>query len=1010
MALQWLINQAAPIGRYRTASATVNGKVIAAGGLISSGNTNRVDLYDPDTDAWTPKTAYPKSVRNTTGVGLGNYAYFFGGYDNTNFLTDVNRFDPAATSNPYSLMAPYPTTVNGASIGTDGSKIYIFGGYNAAVYTTACRRYDPVTNLYTNLRAKPNSCAYVGVTYYNGLFYILGGTDGTVGKTYFDVYDPANDTWVTKKAAPYPVWQNSLITVGDFIYSVGEYPAVTRVMQYDPALDTWTVNAANDYPVKVQSPIYGEGITQDFIIGGYSGTAFLTQNYAVDLPAPAVTGQAVDLGVGYTNAFSYFAAGTLKISRAYPLGFAHIDAITGVTSKIGVKRGLKGNIGITSTALAARFSVDRGFAGTIENNSVTANEMTVSKGLRGNLSISSSVAAPLTITTARRIEMTGRLAAFSSVSSVPLNKALTLSGSIGNVSALEKSTLSKAIPLAGQVQTTAEVSAPVLHKTFELSGATKAESNLSVFTLSKSFPMAGTIAATGDISAKLSRIRFMTFSAALASTVKGTISKAADLKTGPLAIVSESSGQVSNNAEISGAITGASDTSGRLLVEGIAEFGGKAHAFCSVTASLNINKDLAGRVDASGALRSDLNIDRSIGGRVASVAGNTAILGANRAMSGDLSAETNSAAPMDVSYSLGGRVDASTGSYGSLSVPHGMGGKVKASSELSGILGLSLSLGGTASASSGLSGVLGVSHGMGGQIDSQAGNRATLGISHGLGGSVGAVSNVTGDFTKEGRDILLGRIDAVSSVRGSLSTKIGMAGRVESQTDFAGALLIKGKVFLAGHLGAVSSTAPAPLKIAGLDFLGGTVSAGFGLTASLGIIKPLSGAVGSVSGVAGILGADRGMAGRVEAQTSLSIPGMTVLGFDPLTGRFAISSSASGSLTKIDFLSGRVSSASDTSGRLSAAWALRGHIEAKTDLTAALSRLTRLYPVAISVLSDLNRAEVHVRIIGQVTLNMILEIQREIALTLQIPTSLNFELNYDLSGLELTLDMAGDKK
>lgn len=191
-----------PTPRSALCTAVVNEKIYAIGGLKKEEAVlSCVEVYDPATDTWNSKN-------------------------------------------------PMPTARAVMDCAVVDGKIYVFGGSETAGSSilSTVEMYDPATDIWvakTPLRTPRSDVAVEAV---NGKIYVIGGSKRTgeiwEGLNTVEEYDPATDTWTTKKDMPTKRWSLGTCVVDKKIYCIGgniQYPNIASAVEvYDPATDTWS--------------------------------------------------------------------------------------------------------------------------------------------------------------------------------------------------------------------------------------------------------------------------------------------------------------------------------------------------------------------------------------------------------------------------------------------------------------------------------------------------------------------------------------------------------------------------------------------------------------------------------------------------------------------------------------------------------------------------------------------------------------------------------------------------
>jgi N-acetylneuraminic acid mutarotase len=148
------------------------------------------------------------------------------------------------TANRWTTKAPRPQRrVFGNGAGVINGRIYLSGGFASGwVPSARLELYDPATNTWSTKRSMPGD-GYGGITgVHNGKLYVLTSCDvwdcyAGPGPMLYR-YNPATDEWATL-ASPANEHQDGVggFIGGKFYVAGGEYSAVVEV--YDPAGNRW---------------------------------------------------------------------------------------------------------------------------------------------------------------------------------------------------------------------------------------------------------------------------------------------------------------------------------------------------------------------------------------------------------------------------------------------------------------------------------------------------------------------------------------------------------------------------------------------------------------------------------------------------------------------------------------------------------------------------------------------------------------------------------------------------
>lgn len=233
--------------------------VYAFGGRVEGFTGFAIRAYNVATNSWSVKTARV-FVEGMNGVGkIGNKLYFSGGYD-------WSGGSPAAQSRVFAYDYAHDRVIPKASMpkftaqgvtGVIDGKLYVLPGVCSGdgwpnpgfCETEPIRqlyRYDPATDTWVTRRAAPHYHKSGGAVL-DGKFYVVGGFNSFDPVAHLDVYDPVTNTWRTR--APIPTaggatataFQGKLFVVSSFVEND---KVAQRTYVYNPATDTWNSRAA----------------------------------------------------------------------------------------------------------------------------------------------------------------------------------------------------------------------------------------------------------------------------------------------------------------------------------------------------------------------------------------------------------------------------------------------------------------------------------------------------------------------------------------------------------------------------------------------------------------------------------------------------------------------------------------------------------------------------------------------------------------------------------------------
>lgn len=210
---------------------------------------------------------------SSAAVWAGTSAYIFGGFDGTDGLWDIVRYDPATDTATYRSALPWRT--QGASAVWDGTRAYIFGGVNSGSWwhMDTIVRYDPAANQVTTLGTKlPAGLAHASAVWDGAYAYIFGGLGQTSLQSSILRYHAATGT-ITTMGAMLPTGRSSTSAVWDgtnaYIFGGSDGRDLSQILRYNPASDTITTMGA-ELPYKVDGTSAVWDGTSAYIFGGYN--------------------------------------------------------------------------------------------------------------------------------------------------------------------------------------------------------------------------------------------------------------------------------------------------------------------------------------------------------------------------------------------------------------------------------------------------------------------------------------------------------------------------------------------------------------------------------------------------------------------------------------------------------------------------------------------------------------------------------------------------------------------
>jgi N-acetylneuraminic acid mutarotase len=194
--------------RYAPAAAALNGQVYAMGGYTSTSGLPyvvfaSVEAYDPSADSWTNKASMSQARFAFQAVTLNGKIYAIGG----NVSSDGTSTSAAEMYDPvldlWSRVADMPTgRVSFAAAALNGN-IYVIGGRINNTEIPEVWIYNPTANAWTVGARIPTARETVGAIAFSGQILALGGTvPGGVPVAAVEQYNPGCNVWMPQAQLP----------------------------------------------------------------------------------------------------------------------------------------------------------------------------------------------------------------------------------------------------------------------------------------------------------------------------------------------------------------------------------------------------------------------------------------------------------------------------------------------------------------------------------------------------------------------------------------------------------------------------------------------------------------------------------------------------------------------------------------------------------------------------------------------------------------------------------------
>lgn len=339
---EWKILAHMPDGRQELATAVLNGKVFAIGGLDETQPigrpTNTVNIYNVATDTWTPGPPLPIVNHHNAAATAAGKLYAFGGQSTLTFLYDpeTNSWIQVATMPLGQSLTPAAGVIN--------DKIYVAGGNPNG---SLLQIYDPATNHWsTGASMTFNRGHHTAGAVINGKFYVVSGR-GPGAQKALEVYDPQTNSWT--RLADAGIHRSGIAAAavnGELFVFGGEEGGVHKEVEvYNPGTNSWR-RIQPDWPIPrhgiwasvIGNKIYipGGGVLENyapttynhvFIVNSRTTFANISTRLKVEAGDNALIGGFIVTGTG-TKRIVVRAVGP-SIPLAGTLGNPHLELYNG---------------------------------------------------------------------------------------------------------------------------------------------------------------------------------------------------------------------------------------------------------------------------------------------------------------------------------------------------------------------------------------------------------------------------------------------------------------------------------------------------------------------------------------------------------------------------------------------------------------------------------------------------------------------------------------------------------
>ena len=218
------------------AMASVGGKLLLLGGLDAA-DVSTAEIRTVTGGRERTIGRLPSVFHDGAAVGIGRFAYEFGGGDGIRQLDQILRVDPSTGAVKRVGKMPAPSSDQAAA--AVGDEAYVVGGYTGSTWLNTIVAWRPGGTAHVVARL-PVPVRYAGVAAAGGKVVIAGGSlrDGTASRAVY-VFDPNSHDVRRLGSLPAPTTHAAAAAVGDRVLLIGGRSAApntptARIAAIDP--------------------------------------------------------------------------------------------------------------------------------------------------------------------------------------------------------------------------------------------------------------------------------------------------------------------------------------------------------------------------------------------------------------------------------------------------------------------------------------------------------------------------------------------------------------------------------------------------------------------------------------------------------------------------------------------------------------------------------------------------------------------------------------------------------
>lgn len=324
--------------RRNLSSIAYNNKIFVFGGIEGRTISDKVEVYDIETDTWTSLPGMPVPRHSHESVLYKDRIYILGGYNNEDgFLDRVDIYD--IKSNEWTLGAYMPTPKSSFVAEVINGNIYCIGGEIEGGYSDTLEVYNISSNSWSQTRSLSIARGDIDGVYKDDKIYIVGGYDGSNILDTVDVYNVKTGEWNTLSSLNIARYSASVTVYRDEIYVLGGYNsshlAVNSVEKYNITNNTWEVMGS-------MSDVKGGATAQSFygqiyLIGGHNDINDVSSVLSYTAQNTNTNGKAVD---SVEKAEESWSNGDIVIGRRFVGNVSDEQLKSNLTTRLNFLEGI----------------------------------------------------------------------------------------------------------------------------------------------------------------------------------------------------------------------------------------------------------------------------------------------------------------------------------------------------------------------------------------------------------------------------------------------------------------------------------------------------------------------------------------------------------------------------------------------------------------------------------------------------------------------------------------------